>query len=285
MNQSNYPKIRDLAVIGDRRTLAIVTKTGAVVWYCPGRFDCPSLLGSLLDAEKGGNWTIKAENTEFSQRRYLDESGVLETTLMTDEQGWQITDWMSLGEELPDGICRQFSAVPRPVSVTLNPAPDYGRHTPKLKATDEHTVVIDEQYYFYSSHALEIKGDSIETTIPKGETAWMALLEDNLPNITQADLDKWLQGTLKNWQDVAARTTYSGLYNKEVADSLRALRLLTFEGNGAILAAGTTALPEAIGKERNFDYRYVWLRDANMIVSALIRAGSDMLRDTFTVAT
>nr|WP_255523478.1 glycoside hydrolase family 15 protein [Nodosilinea sp. LEGE 06152] len=101
------------------------------------------------------------------------------------------------------------------------------------------------------------------------------MVAEPLHGLSEGEIKGWLGQTLERWRDIAAHATYHGPYEKQVAESIRALRLLTFEDNGGIIAAPTTSLPEVIGGERNYDYRYVWLRDAGMIVSALTRAGSD----------
>ncbi|WP_035984980.1 glycoside hydrolase family 15 protein [Leptolyngbya sp. KIOST-1] len=274
MGESKFPAIRDLAMIGDRRTAALVTHTGAVVWYCPVRFDYPSLLAALLDPDRGGDWSVRLPNATAAGRRYLEDSGILETTLATPAGELVITDWMPMGADTPQGLCRQFSAAPTDMTVTLVPAPDYARRSPQLQPQGQ-GLHIDGQHYVYTSHPLTVSGAEIRCTIPQGETGWCLLLNAPLSNLTDLHLKGWLQITLEHWRDIAAHATYHGPYERQVAESIRALRLLTFEDNGGIVAAPTTSLPEVMGGQRNYDYRYVWLRDAGMIVSALTRAGSD----------
>ncbi|MBE9155849.1 glycoside hydrolase family 15 protein [Nodosilinea sp. LEGE 06152] len=274
MGDSRFPAVRDLGLIGDRRTAALVTTTGAIVWYCPGRFDYPSLLAALLDPERGGDWTVQLPNATASGRRYLEDSGILETTLATPAGALVITDWMPMGHGTPCGLCRQFSAAPADMAVTLSPAPDYARRSPQLQPQGQ-GIQVDGQHYLYASHPLAIDGATVSCTIPQGETGWCLLVAEPLHGLSEGEIKGWLGQTLERWRDIAAHATYHGPYEKQVAESIRALRLLTFEDNGGIIAAPTTSLPEVIGGERNYDYRYVWLRDAGMIVSALTRAGSD----------
>jgi len=273
MSENSFPAIRDLAVIGDRRTCALVTNTGAIVWYCPGRFDYPSLFAALLDPDRGGDWRVQIPDTTCAGRKYLEDSGVLETTLATPAGELQMSDWMPMGDTIPQGICRQFSPAPTNMTVTLRPAPDYARQSPHLQPTEQ-GVQIDQQY-LYASHPLTIHNGQIDCQIPKGETGWSLLVDQPLSLHTENQLAQWLKETLQCWQHVTSHATYHGPYEQEVAASIRALRLLTFEENGGIVAAPTIGLPEVIGGKRNYDYRYVWLRDAGMIVSALTRAGSD----------
>ncbi|MBW4581038.1 MAG: hypothetical protein KME42_15840 [Tildeniella nuda ZEHNDER 1965/U140] len=265
-----FPEIRDLAIIGDRRTAALLTTTGTIVWYCPKQFDRPSLFAALLDP-KGGSWALHLPNATFASRRYLEDSGILETTLTTPAGELHITDWMSMGDQTPRGICRRFSPVPAQLIVTLQAAPDYARRAPNLHHQNQ-CIQID-QHYLYASHPLKIVSEHVELTIPVGEAGWTTLVDE--PLTEPIALDTWLETTLECWRQIASHAVYHGPYERQVAASMRALRLLTFEETGGVIAAPTIALPEVIGGKRNYDYRYVWLRDAGMIVSALTRAGSD----------
>ena len=282
-----YPEIRDLAVIGDRQTVALISTDGSIVWYCPGRFDRPSLFASLLDTEKGGIWSLNLTSENFSSRCYLEDSGVLETTFKTAEGEFKVTDWMPKGDDFPCGICRRFSKAPQELRTILQPAPNYARHTPKLRQIDQATVEIShsidekqsEDFYFYASHPLEIKDNRIHCSIPQGESGWTVLFDNQTSLSIEKELDNWLETTINRWREITSHIKYHGPFETEVAASIRAIRLLTYEKNGGIIAAPTASLPEVIEGERNYDYRYVWLRDSGMIVSALIRAGSDGTED------
>jgi hypothetical protein len=119
--------IGDLALIGDRRTAAILARDGTVLWYCPGRFDHPSLLAGLLDPG-GGAWRIELPGAASAGRRYLGDSGVLETHLRACGRDLTVTDWMPAGPKTPRGlVCRLFSATPNEARIVLEPRPDYGR--------------------------------------------------------------------------------------------------------------------------------------------------------------
>lgn len=262
----------DLALIGDRRTAALVHRSGSVVWYCPERFDAPALLTALLDSEAGGCWTLEPPLIPVG-RRYLDESGVLETVLSTPEGTVTVTDWLPLGDGLSNGLCRRFSPVPRAITLSLTVTPDYGRQPPPLHL-EGHIARLGSQV-LYASHPLELAGNRVSFTLPAGEAGWAFLSDAPLETFSTEALEHSLQVTLTTWDERAARTRYSGPYEREINASLRALRLLTFEETGSVIAAPTTSLPEVIGGARNYDYRYVWLRDAGMIVSAITRAGGD----------
>ena len=266
-------KPEDLAMIGDRRTCALLDKRGNIVWYCPKRFDNPSLFASLLDSEKGGAWTLEAEGLEFEKRQYLKDSGLLQTHFKNNEDSFLLEDWMPLTARFY-GICRKLSKSPVPYTMHLNPRPNYARQAPVLEKQGEKQATVEFDFHFYASHPVKVEQESISCQVPAGEKAWFILAEKALGDPEEV-LEEVRELTLKNWEKLASHITYKGPYEEEVRKSLRLLRMLTYAENGGIIAAATTSLPEVIGGERNYDYRYVWLRDAAMIVSALARAGSD----------
>jgi GH15 family glucan-1,4-alpha-glucosidase len=269
--------IRDLAVIGDQRTAAVLARDGTILWYCPGRFDHPTLFAGLLDPN-GGAWRIDLPGITPVRRRYLSESGVLETVLRVGLDEWSVTDWMPMGRDSPTGlICRLFSAAPRDARISLEPRPDYARADPDLVQFDSSVRIDGSRHFLYASHQMFVEGDKAVFTLPTGETGW-AVLSDAALEVKpeRLDLERWLELTLAHWRELAARTDYEGPYEREVAASLRAIRLLRHDASGGIVAAATSSLPEVSGGSKNWDYRYVWLRDAGMIVSALTRLGGDL---------
>lgn len=263
--------VRALGLIGDRRTAAAVDREGAIVWYCPERFDRPSLFAALLDPDAGA-WVLHLPGARPAGRRYIGESAVLETTLRAEAGEWRITDWMPLHR--PAGICRTLSPAPAEASVEIRPRPDYARRDASYERVGE-ALVVDSRHYIYASVPPEIGGGAVHFHIPAGRPAWFVLAREPLAQVNGAMLERWRRETERGWEALHGHTRYAGPYEREVKDSLRALRLLTFQDNGGAIAAATLGLPEVIGGERNYDYRYVWLRDTAMIVSALIRAGSD----------
>ncbi|MHB1003045.1 MAG: glycoside hydrolase family 15 protein [Thermoleophilia bacterium] len=272
MNRDDY--IRELGLIGDRRTAALVDTSGAIVWYCPGRFDHPSLFARLLDEGRGGAWTVDLPGAACAGRSYVEGTSVLETRFVAGGGEWSVRDWLSPGATAPRGICRRFAPPPAAVRVEVNAAPDYARRAADLHRKGP-ALVIAGAHYLYASHPLEVDGDRVHFTIPAGQEAWALLADGEVDQPDAAALAQWERETVTLWHEIAAHTHYEGPYQQEVRDSLRALRLLTFAESGAIVAAATTSLPEVVGGSRNWDYRYAWLRDAGMIVSALTRAGSD----------
>ncbi|WP_439883502.1 glycoside hydrolase family 15 protein [Pontibacter sp. MBLB2868] len=264
--------IKDLAVIGDRETCAYISKDGSVVWYCPVRFDAPSLFASLLDTVKGGAWQILCNELSFSYRYYLEDSTILRTCFKSPHGELLLEDWMPMNGSL-SGICRNLSSAPEAVKVILAPKPDYGKLVPEL-AFEGSVVSINDQQFLYASHPLAIEGNHIICSVPAGEASWFMLC-NRRQQVNEQVLMEARKTTREKWEEVTSHITYKGPYEQEVKSSLRVLRLMTYVKNGGIIAAGTTSLPEVKGGGRNYDYRFVWLRDAAMIVSALTRAGSD----------
>lgn len=259
------PPIRDLGVVGDRRTAALVTRAGSVVWYCPERFDAPSLLAGLIDPERGGEWRVEGDVTPLG-RAYLGDSGVLETRVRTGSADVTLVDFMPYGPDLPRGVCRLVRGSGG-ATLLLRAAPDFARRPPLL-SHDGEAVQIDAHRWLSASHPLHIEGDTVRLSVPAGASGW-AFLGDGPPD--RANPEAWLDATLTAWRGVASETVYSGPYEEVVRDSLRALRLLTYEETGSVISAATTSLPEVVGGKRNYDYRYVWFRDSGMIVRALSR--------------
>lgn len=266
---SNTVPIRDLGVIGDRRTAAVLDRMGRILWYCPCRFDGPSLFAGLLDPE-GGEWRIDMDCAAPGPRRYLDGSGMLETHLTGPEGDLVVLDWMTSGPQAPVGVLvREFGTAPAPVRVTLDPRPDYARRTATLSVEGDTANI--EGMRLHGSHPLRMSDGTVVMDVPKGEAGWMIFSDAPISRPDRATLDNWRGHTLGHWEGLDEAVNYEGVFADDLQRSLRAIRLCTHEESGATTAAVTTSLPEIAGGGRNWDYRYVWLRDAGMIVSALLR--------------
>ncbi len=273
MDQSSFMKysIRDLGVISDRRSAALVDKYGDICWYCPGRFDHPSLFASLLDEQKGGAWSLNLRESYTVSRRYIGNSSVLETSFRSESDVFTVTDWMPLHDDF-QGICRIFSPNPAYRTNRVNPAPDYGEEEVNLIQINDSTISINQKFFLMSSHPTGVEGREIILGFPPGEEGWAVLADRQLELSGNQIMKDSLEKTAKDWDKLISGFFYEGPYEKDLFDSLRAIRQVTHEPSGGIIAALTTSLPELPGGERNYDYRYVWLRDASMIVSALTRA-------------
>ncbi|MBA4139815.1 MAG: glycoside hydrolase family 15 protein [Segetibacter sp.] len=272
--QLKQPPIKDLAIIGDKRTCALIDKEGTVAWYCPWRFDQPSLFSLLIDKD-GGWWGVEAQGKTFVNRQYQGNSAILTSDFSVDGGSFSITDFMPMSSDI-HGICRIFSPSPVDITSRLFLTPDYNRSSASLKKGDDGKTVLCKQFEFYikASHPVTVNHDTIEYTIPAGENGWAVLVEDEkmLASISSESLEQALQQTESKWKQIMNNLSYEGSYKEQMYQSYKAIQLVTHEYSGGILAAGTTSLPEQIGSVRNYDYRFVWLRDTAMVVSALVRA-------------
>ncbi|WP_025144259.1 glycoside hydrolase family 15 protein [Pedobacter jeongneungensis] len=261
------PAIADLGVISDRHGCALVAKDATIHWYTPKRFDAPAVISSLLDAEKGGFWQVNADNLIFLDRQYQDRSSILRTYYAMGGKGLTITDLMPLGT-LSKGILRLFSPVPSTLYNTLKLRGDYGLEEQECQQLGNTKLFFPSlDLYLHCSHALSVNGELISFEIEAGADGWAYLTDTNTFDQNQiADL---LRVTLNNWAKVESLVDYHGPYENQVRYSLRALQQMVYEPTGGIIAAATTSLPEEIGGERNYDYRYVWMRDAALITSSL----------------
>ncbi|MCW8193750.1 glycoside hydrolase family 15 protein [Proteobacteria bacterium 005FR1] len=268
-------RIRDLALIGNRRTTAAIDRQGKLCWYCPGRFDQPSLFASLLDQSKGA-WSLRFPSPTSIRRHYVDESAILRTRIETDQGSFELCDWMTV-DDGPERLCRLLEQVTTELRVEIAPRPDYGNlplSVQQMDAGEDGSTLRIGKHYLHASLSAEFDGERIIYEVPANSSAWFVLSESQrAPRPT--DLDSWYSDTRQYWNELHRSTGYEGPYENEVKNSLRALRLLTNRDSGGVIAAATFGLPEVPGGKRNYDYRYVWLRDAGMIVSALTRAGSD----------
>jgi GH15 family glucan-1,4-alpha-glucosidase len=265
-------QIRDLGIIGDRRTCALIGKNGEIVWYCPGRFDKAAYFSSLIDPGKGGFWSFDYRGKNFISRKYSGRSAVLETQY----EGLEVVDFMPLSAK-NFGICRIFSKAPVAIENKILLKPGYGIGLPDYEEnSSKNQFKISRTLYLIASHKITIKNGHLSFTIPAGEKAWAIISEKEWDGeISMDEMESLKQDTLAGWEKISSKVWYRGVYEKEVNDSLRAIQLMTYQENGGILAAATTSLPEVKGGSRNYDYRYVWLRDSAMITSAFIRAESD----------
>ncbi|GAB3746716.1 glycoside hydrolase family 15 protein [Spirosoma pomorum] len=281
------PQIRDLAVISDQQTCALLDKQGTISWFCPTRFDADAVFSLLLDEQKGGYWSVEAEGKTFVSRAYEDRSSILTTNFTAGGKPFSITDWMPTQAKqtqagknqvepaaaVINGICRQFSAAPVNITSRIRLKPDYGlRNSVPILTDDKLSATFSSvKLCLKTSHPLTKDDNGLVFHIPAGETGWAVLVEESesQTDVTPQLLNDLLQHTRKTWAHLASLLIYKGPYEKEVNESIRAIQQLTYEKTGGIIAAATTSLPEVIGGERNYDYRYVWMRDVALITGAL----------------
>lgn len=283
---SLVPDIERHGAIGDRTTLALIDDRGSINWMCWPRFDSPSLFGRLLDPD-GGHWSIEVDEDSPATVRqlYLPGTNVLITRLHHSSGIVELIDHLAVGAD-PRGLVRSVHAVRGDVRMRsrLVARPDYGRSAASLVASDGAVRLVGggERLLLSADVALEIEGDNVVSsfTVGAGETMRFCLAPERCG--VDLDTDDQFDSTVGYWRRWSARMTYTGRWREMVERSALALGLLTDERTGGVLAAGTTSLPEVVGGSRNWDYRYVWVRDAAFAVYALSELGYRAEADAFT---
>lgn len=295
MEPAKYPPIEDYAVIGDCKSAALIDRYGGIDWLCFPHFSGPALFSALLDRRKGGTFSLRPEGAiKRIKRRYIDNTAVLETTFHTDSGSLRLTDAMIVRDEsAPHEHPEPQSEVLRVVEclsgrVTLRvdyrPRPDYARRTLKLRkygALGWSCACNDHWYHLQSSCDL---GSNEQTgalqgriVMRAGEKHYLSLgyVQNDIGVIPPlgGQAEYRLRCTQDWWRRWSDACRYEGRYRKEVIRSAITLKLLHYSLSGAVVAAPTTSLPEAVGGDRNWDYRFCWLRDASITVRAFNELG------------
>ena len=282
----NYPGIEDHGLIGDMQTAALVATDGTVDWMCFPRFDSPSVFASLLDQRGGGRFALAPVGKHVTKQMYLPNTAVLVTRFLSEGGVAEVVDFMPVDRP---GVATDRHRLVRMVrgirgKMTLQarvvPRFDYGRAAHKTHVS-EAGVVFDGStpvLALSSTWPLEADGDDARTrfTVEAGETGAMILESGKSPRpakIAERQLDKWYTDTVGYWRRWLARGTYRGRWREAVERSAITLKLMTYAPSGGLVAAPTAGLPEQVGGERNWDYRYTWIRDASFSVFALLGLG------------
>lgn len=286
---ADFLPIADHGLIGDLRTCALVGSDATIDWFCAPRFDSPSVFGSLLDPDVGGSWRLEvvgADSTTTHQY-YFPESTILVTRFLTDRGVAEVHDFMPLVRAAdPDHrqrLVRRVVAVRGTVTLQMTMAarPDYGRTGAEIEKVDAGLVLTGDglRLGFVSSVDLEV-ADGVVTSdleLSHGDAALFVLEvldDDQLPQAEDVhDTSTLFDQTAAFWRSWLAQSTYTGRWREMVNRSALTLKLMTHEPSGAIVASPTTSLPEEIGGGRNWDYRYVWIRDAAFSLYALLSLG------------
>ncbi len=294
--------IADHALLSDRHSSALVTKAGSVDWLSFPRFDSPSVFGRLL-GDSAGYWQIAPTGEWTSTRRYLDDTMVLETTFTTATGLLVLTDLLALGVDngghrlgcdVPHLLVRRVECTDGQLelAVQYEPRPEYGLIVPLLSAVGDGVTARGgaEWLVLTTPLPLDLSGSHAHarTTMRAGDTTHFALHRSTLEQTpahvwSQEDLAAQVDNTVEAWQSWSAlHQSYEGPWAGLVQHSGRVLQALSFQPSGAIVAAATTSLPEGVGGERNWDYRYSWVRDASFTMEALwVAACPDEADDFF----
>lgn len=291
--RSVFPPIEDYGLIGDCHTAALVSSHGSIDWLCLPRFDSPSLFARILDLERGGFWHIQPATAFRSTHRYLPNTNILETIFTCAHGRVRLLDCMEVeppapgtnrGNTIPGRIIRVLEGIDGTVDMVsvCMPRPDYARSIPQF--TRQEQGIAFDTYLVTAPADWEIDTRmhllTSRVTISAGERAAFTLALQGAP-IVYASPFEALDATRDFWEQWAARCTYYGPYRDTVVRSALVLKLLIYDPTGAIVAAPTTSLPEEIGGERNWDYRFTWIRDASFTLYALLLAGYHEEDDAF----
>ncbi|HEY2506913.1 MAG TPA: glycoside hydrolase family 15 protein [Streptosporangiaceae bacterium] len=290
-----YPDISNHGLIGDLQTAALVSTDGTVDFFCCPRFDSPSVFASLLDADRGGYFRITPDRDDYVTRQlYFPDTAMLITRFLTPDGVGEILDFMPVIRGGPTDRHRlvRLARIARGsmrFRIELEPAFDYGRA--------EHTVEVTDAGALFRSDGMDLTlhtsgsrrpagegGAQVEQVgrglrgtlmLREGQTAGVVLESmGGTPRAVPPEEVEWLAAdTTAFWKGWLGRSTYAGRWREMVSRSAMTLKLLTYAPTGAPVAAATFGLPEQVGGERNWDYRFTWIRDASLSVHALVGLG------------
>ena len=287
MRTRGYAPLRDYAAIGDGRTVALVARDGSVDWLCLPNLDSPSVFAAVLDAERGGRFSLAPEAPFEAERRYVPETNVLETTFTTADGSVRVTDALALpstGLEPLRELVRRIEGLSGHVTMgwSVQPRFGYGQRPARFRV-DGAVAVADAGpdavcVRAWETDEPELGGEAISGRCEtRGGTRALLVLgaanQEPLVFGSRDEVEKRLDDTVASWRRWAKQRNYDGPWKEHVVRSALALKLLVYSPSGAIAAAPTTSLPETIGGERNWDYRFCWIRDSAFTLEALLDLG------------
>jgi GH15 family glucan-1,4-alpha-glucosidase len=278
--------IENHAIIGDLNTVALVALDGSIDFFCFPRFDSPSIFAALLDPERGGQFQLAPE-MEGGRRKqlYLPDSNILLTRFLSGDGVAEISDFMPVEEvSSAHNLVRRAKTVRGELAFRMVCAPrfNYARSGHRCERKENEVLFISDgedkmALRLRSSVPLSVEnGDAVATFTLKADEAASFVLEDareELPCNAGDYVPASFKSTLNFWRDWIGRSKYQGRWRETVNRSALALKLLVSRPFGSLVAAPTFGLPEMIGGERNWDYRYTWIRDASFTIYALMRLG------------
>jgi GH15 family glucan-1,4-alpha-glucosidase len=291
-----YPDIGEHGLIGDLQTAALVSTNGTIDWWCCPRFDSPSVFASLLDHDRGGHFRIGPDRDDYLSRQlYFPDTAILITRFMSPDGVGEVVDFMPVLE----GKATDRHRLVRVVRVVrgamrflmeIRPRFDYGRKSHELELHDHGALFVSDGLTLTLHRAdmpgrslgeqgtsLERDGDGlrIAKNLREGETAGVMMESEGGPPraVLSEELLDLFNDTVRFWRGWLRRSMYNGRWQEQVTRSAMTLKLMTYAPTGGLIAAPTAALPEQVGGERNWDYRYTWIRDASFSVYALLGLG------------
>jgi GH15 family glucan-1,4-alpha-glucosidase len=275
------PRIEDYALIGDLQTAALVSRIGSIDWCCFPRFDSGACFAALLGETDHGRWSLApTAPIEQSTRRYRHDTLILESVHETADGVVRVIDFMPPRGDAPD-IVRIVEGLQGTVEICSELAIrfDYGQIVPWVRRVDGARVAVAGPDALCFRTPADVHGEQMTTvarfTVGAGDRIPFVLTwyPSHLPPAEAIDAEQALADTEAYWLDWAESCNHHGDYHDEIHASLLVLKALTYKPTGGIVAAPTTSLPEHIGGPRNWDYRYCWLRDATLTLTAMLNAG------------
>jgi GH15 family glucan-1,4-alpha-glucosidase len=286
----DFPPISDYAAIGDGRTVALISREGSLEWLCLPDLDSPSVFASLLDRANGGSFDIRCHNGRAVGRRYRPNTNILETEYESDTGRLLLVDFMPIVVARDNAlqperelirIVYALSGEPI-VNVRYSPRPGYGSIQPRLRNRGQLGWALDGESSLTllrsNIHLHEENNALIARTVVCPDKPAIFSLSYTRHEIAiiprlEGRAEERLSLTENWWCDWSRACTYDGPYRDKVLRSALTLKLLQFCLSGAVAAAATTSLPEALDGARNWDYRYCWLRDASFMLRAFFDLG------------
>ncbi len=291
----DYPLIADHGLIGDLQTAALVTTDGSIDWFCFPRFDSPSVFGALLDHQRGGRFQIRPTTDAFDTKQmYLPDTAILITRFLTEDGVGEVVDFMPISGYVATDrhrLARLVRCVRGRMTfdVHIDPRFDYSRQPHRVQLT-EHGAVFSSEQTSMTLHAVREPGDArlaqvqtsgagdvhLTVTLEAGQQRGFLLdtASDEPPHeIRVAEVSSLFDDTVRFWRNWLAQSTYTGRWRETLQRSAITLKLMTYAPTGGLVAAPTAGLPEQVGGERNWDYRFTWVRDASFSVYALLAMG------------
>jgi GH15 family glucan-1,4-alpha-glucosidase len=274
-------RIEDYGIIGDLQTAALVGRDGSIDWACFPRFDSGACFAALLGTPEHGRWVVAPRVDAWEGgRRYRARTLVLETDWETDGGAVRVIDFMPPRGKAPD-IVRIVEGLRGEVDMTseLVIRFDYGSTIPWVRRIDDGRIAVAGPDALCFRSPVMHRGENMRTigefTVREGERVPFVLTwyPSNERPPRRIDPEHALRDAVEYWEEWAGRCRYEGRWQQEVYESLTVLKALTYGPTGGIVAAATTSLPEQLGGERNWDYRFCWLRDATLTLLAFINAG------------
>jgi GH15 family glucan-1,4-alpha-glucosidase len=283
-----YPEIADHGLIGDLQSAALVAGDGTIDWFCCPRFDSPSVFASLLDHDRGGHFRIAPVATSVRRQLYFPSTAILVTRFMTEDGVGEVVDFMPIHDPEKPSERRRIVRVMRAVRGTVRfrvecaPRIDYGRADHELSVNESGARFTSPTLTLalHSTFPLQAQGKDVaaEITLTQGQVEGVML--ESGPDATPRPVEREavreiMDRTIQDWRSWLDRSSYVGRWREIVQRSAITLRLMTYAPTGALVAAPTTGLPEQVGGERNWDYRFTWVRDASFSIYALLGLGFD----------